>query len=499
MKYAIFNGLPQHHEMFSYVLDYFKKIGENIDVYTNKTNHYGWLDFYILKYGSRNWYPISFFNPDAYNYVFLLTDDDTHYAALWNKKTKVIVVEHDGKRMLKLPAYKTLQTRKFNLRSPPSDPETWVLPIWNNTLYTKYDKLTVMSIGCAARFLNLNSLFSNYNDIQFILVDRYMNLGSTDTNTIKYRELDAPTMIEYASKSHYILFWPTTGYSTNHMHHSMSGSFPLAYSVGTPLLMPESYIEPLGIGKAGIGIFGMPDSSAIHLEKPTQSQYGAFIVEREGLLKRRDRIFNSIMKLYNTKIISLGGVGGCELATAIREFNQPSYPYDWLITTQSFVMNSFNNFDNFFAFNKEFVYNTSQLLNKNKTAIMLHDFHNFDLEHERTKIKYKRRYERLSNTLNGDNPILFVRIYDNLEEMLTPKNYYNNIFVREKEDLYKWNDFISNISKEFNKKIHLLLITSTDSICNISYENIIIRHSIKHKCSKELHNIIIETLDKLYI
>ena len=295
MKCAIFNSLPQHHEMFAHVLDYFKQIGKPIDVYTNKECHYGWLDFYILTYGNRDWYPASFFNPSVYDYVFVLTDNDDEYKPEWASKTKIIITEHYGKRLFTSLVYKTLQTRKFNLRSPPSDPDTWVLPVWNNRLYTKYDKLTVMSIGCAARFLNLNSLFSNYNDIQFILVDRYMNLGSTYTNTIKYRELDAPTMIEYASKSHYILFWPTTGYSTNHMYHSMSGSFPLSYSVGTPLLMPESYIEPLGIGKAGIGIFGIPDSSAIHLEKPTQSQYDAFIVERQGLLNRRDTVFNTIL------------------------------------------------------------------------------------------------------------------------------------------------------------------------------------------------------------
>jgi hypothetical protein len=33
------------------------------------------------------------------------------------------------------------------------------------------------------------------------------------------------------------------------------------------------------------------------------------------------------------KIISLGGIGGCELAKALRNLNQPAYPYDWMITT----------------------------------------------------------------------------------------------------------------------------------------------------------------------
>ena len=41
------------------------------------------------------------------------------------------------------------------------------------------------------------------------------------------------------------------------------------------------------------------------------------------------------------KIISLGGVGGCDLAQSLRDLNQPTYPYDWLITSQSFIIKSF--------------------------------------------------------------------------------------------------------------------------------------------------------------
>ena len=76
------------------------------------------------------------------------------------------------------------------------------------------------------------------------------------------------------------------------------------------------------------------------------------------------------------KIISLGGIGGCELATALRNLNQPTYPYDWLITTQTFIINSFNDINNFFVFDEKYVYN-EKLLVYDKKAIMLHDFNNF--------------------------------------------------------------------------------------------------------------------------
>ena len=285
MKFCIFNSLPQHHEMFAYVLDYFKSSKKQIDVYTNKTNDYGWLKFY-----ERTFFPISFFNPDAYDYVFLLTDDDHGYKPFWNDKTRVIVVEHDGKRKLDHRSYFTIQTRQFKMRNPPSDPNTWILPVWNNKFYEKFDKLTVLSIGNASNQINLPTLFKNFNDIQFILVDRHMDTGALDTqpNVTRYNSLEASRLVEFAGRAHYIVFWPTTAFSQEHKHNSMSGSFPLAYSVGTPLLIPESFIEPLGLD----GIVGIGDS--IHLEKPDKVLYSRFLVQRDALLKRRDSLFDSL-------------------------------------------------------------------------------------------------------------------------------------------------------------------------------------------------------------
>ena len=293
MKFCIFNSLPQHHEMFAYVLDYFKSSNKPIDVYTNKTNDYGWLKFYEKKFSVISWFPISFFNPDAYDYVFLLTDDDRGYQPFWNDKTRVIVVEHDGKRKLDYRSYFTIQTRQFKLRNPPSDPNTWVLPIWNNEFYEKFDKLTVLSIGNASNKINLPALFKNFSDIQFILVDRHMDTGAlpAQPNVTRYNSLEASRLVEFAAKAHYIVFWPTTAFSQEHMHNSMSGSFPLAYSVGTHLLIPESFIEPLGLD----GIVGIEGS--IHLEKPDEALYSRFLVQRTDLLKRRDTLFNSLFGL----------------------------------------------------------------------------------------------------------------------------------------------------------------------------------------------------------
>uniref|UniRef100_A0A6C0DJX3 Methyltransferase FkbM domain-containing protein n=1 Tax=viral metagenome TaxID=1070528 RepID=A0A6C0DJX3_9ZZZZ len=285
-RLCIFNSLPQHYEMFAHVLDYCKYKGLQIDIYTNKDLQHGWLDYYQETYNIITWYPVSFFNPDAYDYIFLLTDDDRGFDPYWNTSSKVIITEHDGKRELPVNAYRKHQTRKFNLRNPPSDPGTWMMPVWENTLFEKYEKLTVLSVGNATNGINLNTLFTNVSDIDFILVDRDMDTSNLQENVRKYNKLDASLLIEYASKSHYILFWPTTEFSMNHKEHSASGSFTLGYSVGTPILVPESFLKPLDLK----GLVGICENSPIFLEKPKDTI--DFMNQRDALIERRNKVFD---------------------------------------------------------------------------------------------------------------------------------------------------------------------------------------------------------------
>lgn len=216
------------------------------------------------------------------------------------------------------------------------------------------------------------------------------------------------------------------------------------------------------------------------------------------------------------KIISLGGVGGCILAETIRKLNQPSYPYDWLITSQSFIIKSFNNFDKFFIFEKQYIYfnpdhygNPVKLLEENKSAIMLHDFklydfNNFIIEKNEIVAKYKRRFERLNDDMISDEPILFVRVADNLNEMLMPLHWYDDIFCREEEDIGKWNDFIGSVALLYNKKIKLLFITSDEKHINCNnlnkYNNVIVHFTKDHKNVEKIGEIIQQLrLQSLYL
>jgi len=194
-------------------------------------------------------------------------------------------------------------------------------------------------------------------------------------------------------------------------------------------------------------------------------------------------------------IISLGGVGGCDLAYALRSLNRPTYPYNWLITTQSFVILSFNNISNFFTFDdNSLLHGDTMLRDKHKKAVMLHDFTNYALEKESVIKKYERRFNRLQEALEDGQEILFVRIYDNLEESLQPEHVYEPIFEREQEDIAKWSAFASELGKKYGKKIRLLIITNRKDIFNTFFQNVVVRFTKEYKNSEKIKQLIEEEM-----
>lgn len=162
------------------------------------------------------------------------------------------------------------------------------------------------------------------------------------------------------------------------------------------------------------------------------------------------------------KLISLGGVGGCNLAFALRKLNQPTYPYNWLITTQSFVIDSFLKFENFFEIDEEYLHGKQTLLNKNRTAIMLHDFKKFD-KNEVTD-KFKRRYSRLKDAMQSSEGVLFIRAMEDLEAPMIPNGKYDDIFKREKDEIHLWDKFLNEQQNKFNKEIKMLLLAHNEKL-----------------------------------
>jgi hypothetical protein len=193
------------------------------------------------------------------------------------------------------------------------------------------------------------------------------------------------------------------------------------------------------------------------------------------------------------EIISLGGVGGCQLATTLRMHNYPAYPYDWLITSQSFIIDSFDNIDNFFIFDNAYVYDNNYLLDKYKRAIMLHDFTDFQRQKVSTIEKYMRRFHRLHDVLISGKKILFVRVLENMNEPLQPLEFYNSIYMREEEDISLWETFIQKIIDTYHCSCHLLLI-SNEHKYNNRYNNITISYT-NNKIANNISRMITELVE----
>lgn len=192
------------------------------------------------------------------------------------------------------------------------------------------------------------------------------------------------------------------------------------------------------------------------------------------------------------EIISLGGIGGCELANALRLHNYPAYPYDWLITSQSFVIDSFDNIDKFFIFDDAYVYQQNYLLDKDKRAIMLHDFTNFENQKIDTIEKYKRRFHRLHEALTSGKKIVFVRVLENMTENLYPLEFYDAIYAREEENIELWDQFIQRVIDTYQCSCHLLLISNEIKYNTpTAYKNVTISYT-DSKLSSDIYRIINE-------
>jgi hypothetical protein len=296
MRLAVFNSFPYHYEMFAHILDYCKNHNQEVNVYTNTTNDYGWLSYYEEVYAVKEWYPIHQFHPEDYDCVILATDDDYAYGRFWNGKTHVVVIEHGGRRQLSLPAQSFIQIRQLKLRTPPSDSNTWAIPVWDNKLYTKSDRLTVVSVGRSAPRdpRELQRMFSNFDDIHFIWIDRTVSCSTGVSNIEVIRGMDTENMVKCIGEATYILLLPNG--NDDYVYHSISASIPLGYSVGTPVLMLEPWVEAYELP----GLIGIPDDSSIELTHPTAEQCDAFQKGRTELLQRCDRVLTEAMLNHST-------------------------------------------------------------------------------------------------------------------------------------------------------------------------------------------------------
>jgi len=156
--------------------------------------------------------------------------------------------------------------------------------------------------------------------------------------------------------------------------------------------------------------------------------------------------------------ISLGGFGGCSISESLSSLNldKGRSPFDWIHSTQDFVISVFNDKNNYFIFEEKYVVG-GYLVNDKLNGLILHDFVNlkdFKLKKQKLMEKYNRRLKRLLN--NKDNCIFVRYLISNDGEAYNifdePKPI---IFKAKKDDINKWVNFM-----KMYKNSSIILITN---------------------------------------
>lgn len=200
-------------------------------------------------------------------------------------------------------------------------------------------------------------------------------------------------------------------------------------------------------------------------------------------------------------LINLGGVGGCVITDAINSLipgqeGQARYPYDWLVSNQTFVIESFLNIDKFFDFNDETQLRDHHFLIKSKNAFSAHDFKDYNKDKEIIKAKYERRFARLQDAMDSKEPILFIRILDHEP----PHPEWHDIFITESESIPRWIEFVNNLASKFNKNIFLLILSQcekeVEESIHLQSKNIFIKSVLQDKST--VTKQIKLTLDNLH-
>lgn len=311
MKIAIYHGFPHiHFEMLGYVIEYFKSNNMILDVdiysYINIFS-YEWWSFYNKIFNIKlTWHNPRIFNSDAYEYVFLITDDDISFFQKPGSNIKIISIEH-----IDYPRRINIHTRigtRFFINRPAI---LWALPCFKAIaqnekliILNNENKINVVSIGKNQphNIEQLKNLFNNYYEINFYFIIRELDsnnelLNCPDDNIFVYINCLTSVMLEILSKSHYVLCFDIN-YNDHYAKKAISGSIPLSFTFGCKLILPELW--NLFYDFKSCICYSICENNKLTLHKDTN--LNLIYNEQYELIHHRNIIFDKAISYKNMKI-----------------------------------------------------------------------------------------------------------------------------------------------------------------------------------------------------
>lgn len=251
MKIALYHGFYNiHFEMLGYFLEYSKYSNITINIYAIDYNKDGteWKEYYNKLFNMDFiWYNPINFNPNNYDIIILLTDDDKSFKDEWIDlfgKDKIICIDHCG--LIRRPnIINRIATRFFARR--PNCP--WALPCYygiskyeKQILLNNSNKIKIICIGIQNRPISidfLKKIFENYENYEFHIIARFFdNKFENISNIFIYELCSVNIMFDLIKNSHYILCFdnPNNAFP---IADSISGAIPIAFSYGCQLIIPD--------------------------------------------------------------------------------------------------------------------------------------------------------------------------------------------------------------------------------------------------------------------
>jgi hypothetical protein len=286
-----------------------------------------WTKFYNKMNNNINFKHINNFNPNNYDYILLLTDDDFSFNQEWflKYKDKIISIKHCNLDRTP-PVYLNINTR-YIFDQPNSK---WILPVYNGiskidkfNLIAKSNKIKVVSIGKVfpPSYIYLYNIFENINDIEFNIISlSHEYLNNYDYNKLKYPNinihLDAKLedLFNFIYEASYVFVSDITTsnnddiYSNHRIAYVIQSGLFLTISNGCSIIMPSKYNKYYGLKNVITYDPNLPiddivvDKNKIKLEPITPIKLNKLYMELYELINHRNITFNNSFNNNNKSV-----------------------------------------------------------------------------------------------------------------------------------------------------------------------------------------------------
>ena len=316
-RIGIFNSFPFHYEMFGFILNYAQNNNIEVDIFTNKQNNMGWLDFYKESFSNFNIIDFNNFNGNTnkYSTFFVTTDDDPLFKSEWRTDNVICINHYYKTRTPNFKHYLNIAQFKESLLD-------YTYPCYPLINYQdKIQNTTVCLIGGGYGFNNIiNKLYSK-NKIKLNIFTRKIyntNISNIDTNKFDIHfkiAIDTTEMINEINKSSYIII----NYNDNHdlnTGSSCSGSIQLALSTLCKPIMAQTSNKYLQIENALE--FDIDSDEPINIDD--EIDFKAIEEERNKYVDKFGILMN-VYKIRNNLNLNKPSIDMNDFTNVINKFN----------------------------------------------------------------------------------------------------------------------------------------------------------------------------------